>query len=210
MEMLMKIHSFAGRGFSSNCYVIRSELQGRGVVVDPSVDYATVARELGADMPAIDLILLTHGHFDHILALDEWRLKTGARVLAHEGDAGALLDSCQSCFMQFYGVDKTFAPCDGLLSEGDLLSIGEESLRVLHTPGHTAGSVCFAGDGFLVTGDTIFADGGVGRTDLPGGSTSSQSISLKRILAMQDDIVLYPGHGAPTTVVAERNNHLYL
>ena len=206
----MKIYSFTGRGFSSNCYVVCSESQGRGAVVDPSVDYDIVAQSLGVAMPTIDFILLTHGHFDHILELDDWRAKTKARVLVHEGDANSLLDSSQSCFMQFYGVDKTFAPCDGFLAEGDVLPIGGEVLRVLHTPGHTQGSVCFEGDGFLLTGDTIFADGGIGRTDLPGGSLSALRISLKRILAMQDNILLYPGHGATTSVAIERNNHLYL
>ena len=205
----MKIYSFAGNGFSSNCYVILDGSGEHAVVIDPSVGFDAVNSRLPTQ-PSFDYILLTHGHFDHILELDDWRSRTGAPVFIHTEDADMLTDPKKSCFYQFYGLQTRFAPADGSFDDGTLLQFGDAVLKVLHTPGHSGGSTCFLLEDLLVMGDTIFADGGVGRTDLPGGNMMALRASLRSILSMPQHLKIYPGHGDPSTIGAELNNHSYL
>ena len=165
----MTIHTLAGRGYASNCYLIVSD--GHAIVIDPSLSLADARRALGTALPTIDLILLTHAHFDHLLYLTEWREETGAPLAMHALEAHALADPMKTAFSLFLGRQDVFAPPEQVLHDGSILKVGKESLRVLSTPGHTVGSICIFGDGCVFTGDTVFTDGGYGRTDLFGGDS---------------------------------------
>ena len=159
-------------------------------------------------MPRISAILLTHGHFDHILSLDEWREKTGAPVCMSREDASMLLNPDLSCYRMFFGTDTVHRAADRILEEGDTVSFGKESLRVVKVPGHTAGSLLFEGDGVLFTGDTVFAYGGYGRYDLPSGSAQHLWQSIHRIFSeFPPTHRIYPGHGSSSSLEEERPYH---
>jgi glyoxylase-like metal-dependent hydrolase (beta-lactamase superfamily II) len=143
-------------------------------------------------------IILTHGHFDHMLSLDALTdALPDTPVMIHASDAENLLDGEKNAFRTFFAYDRTFHRADKLLKEGDRLPLGEEYLTVVHTPGHTKGSICLLSSekDVLVSGDTLFAQG-YGRYDLYGGDPTALFASLRRLSALRSDaLTLAPGHG---------------
>lgn len=203
----MKIHSFFDGGYCSMSYLVTDDGGREGVVIDPSLPYANAMAKLGS-LPSITAILLTHGHFDHILSLDKWRSKTGAPVCICREDACMLTDPSLSCYRSFLGTDTVHGAADRLLTEGDEIRFGNECLKVFKAPGHTAGSCIYVGDGVLFTGDTIFSYGGYGRYDLPSGSAAHLFESIRRIFSsFPPSYRIYPGHGGPSTLSEERSYH---
>ena len=198
-----------GGGYASNCYLIFDRLTGEGAVVDPSSDLDAVMVAAGRVGASVTKILLTHGHFDHILNLKPLRETTGAPVYVHADDAACLTDARRSLFLSFLGRNVTFLPAEHLLRDGDTVAVGSETVTVLHTPGHTSGSVVYAFGGALLTGDTLFA-GSVGRTDLLGGDSDALERSLCRLMELPDDTVIYPGHGGRSTIGHEKSTNPFL
>ena len=198
-----------GGGYASNCYMIFDRLSGEGAVIDPSSDYDAVMSAAGRVDVAVTKILLTHGHFDHILNLRPLRETTGAPVYVHADDAACLTDARRSEFLSFLGKNITFSPAEMLLHDGDEIPIGSETVTVLHTPGHTPGSVVYAFGTTLLTGDTLFA-GCIGRTDLLGGDSNAMNCSIRRLLKLPDDTVIYPGHGGKSTIEHEKSSNPFL
>ena len=192
-ELQVQLHCLYGGGYASNCYLLSSG--EHAIVIDPSLSLRDACRALGTPLPHIDRIVLTHAHFDHILYLAEWRQQTGAPLAMHEYEAHALSDPSKTAFWQFLGRSDVFAPPEILLREGSVLTLGEEEIRVLHTPGHTVGSICLLADGAIITGDTVFTDGGFGRTDLYSGDEHALFASIKRLTALDVEGKMYPGHG---------------
>ncbi|MBQ8352066.1 MAG: MBL fold metallo-hydrolase [Clostridia bacterium] len=205
----MKIECYGGRGYESNCYLIMDDGETHALVLDPSVDFHTVFRQRGKSLPPIDKILLSHAHFDHMLAVDDWREKTGAPLAVHEADAAALGDGEKNVYRLFTGHDGGTAPAEQLLREGDTIAVGDEYLTVLHTPGHTPGCMCLYAPGILLSGDTLFA-GDIGRSDLPGGRTSELMASLRELGKLPPDTKVYPGHGPQTTIEREKKYNPYI
>ncbi len=203
----MTVKTFFGRGFASNAYLVLSDDGTHALIVDPSLSVGEARRRLMSELPVIDAIVLTHAHFDHMLALDGWIRETGAPVFVSAADAPALQDANISLFLPFLGEDRTFPAASRLLYDGDTVAVGKERLTVLHTPGHTPGSIVLRGDGFLLTGDTVFEGGGYGRTDFPGGSMGELVTSLRRIFSLDGEYTLYPGHGDNTTLTREKRMH---
>ncbi len=196
--MMMKIQNFFPGSWGSNCYLLTAN--GHAAIIDPSADATTLIQAVKNADCDLDFILLTHGHFDHILSVDALRKLSGAPLYIHEEDAPMLTDAHKNAFYTFFRVDRTYAPADKLLHEGDLLMLGGETLRILHTPGHSPGSVCVDCNGeFLITGDTLFANN-YGRYDLWGGSPVILRESLARLGTLPEDTIIYPGHGAPETL----------
>ena len=133
----------------------------------------------------------------------------GGPLLIHALDK-ALLGAAQNNELRFWLNAKDSPPADGFLEEGQEVRIGRSALRVIHTPGHSPGSVCFLGENFLLSGDTLFCEG-VGRTDLPGGSARQLEESIRiKILSLRDDLDVLPGHGPHTTVGQERSNNPFI
>ncbi len=191
----MKIQNLYPGSWGSNCYLLTAG--GHATIVDPSADASTLMQAVTDAGCVLDLILLTHGHFDHILAVDALRKLGDAPLYIHEEDAPMLADARKNAFYTFFRMERTYAPADRLLHEGDELTLGGEMLRILHTPGHSPGSICIDCNGeFLITGDTLFAEG-YGRYDLWGGSLALLRESLKRLESLHQDLRIYPGHGAP-------------
>lgn len=193
----------------ANCYVVACDETKEGVLVDPGAEGMRIYRwvtEMGIE---ITRILLTHGHLDHIGAVDELRERFNCPVLIHAGDA-EMLTSARKNLSAYFGPGLSFRAADDLLADGQVLNVGKKTIKVLHTPGHSPGSVCLLTEQGVLSGDTLFA-GSIGRTDFPGGSLEELLRGVEtKLLTLPDDTPVYPGHGEATTIGQERANNPFL
>jgi glyoxylase-like metal-dependent hydrolase (beta-lactamase superfamily II) len=205
----MQVYTIPLGSFGTNCYVA-VDADGKAAVIDPGLFASELLRLLREKTTGVELILLTHGHADHISGAAALRDQTGAGICIHTLD-GPFTDSDDLCMAAECGYP--FAPfrADRLLSEGDTVSFGRETMTVLHTPGHTPGSVCFlhAGDRVLFSGDTLFCLT-AGRTDFPRGSHADLMRSLRRLRDLEGDYTVYPGHERATHLDAERKRNFFM
>ena len=195
----MEIISMPTMGFASNCYIIHNGKDA--FVCDPSISEKMILAALEEKGLSLKGILLTHGHFDHIWRAQELRDETGAPLYVHELDDEMLTDANKNAYRTFTGQDFTVQKADILLHDGDTISLGDEQIKVLHTPGHTKGSVCFDTGDSLLSGDTIFSEG-FGRYDLYGGNINDlkNSLSMLSKMAEGENRWLYSGHGESSTL----------
>ena len=203
----MRIFSFTPKDyFGSNTYIIESN--GIGAVIDPSVSYFDVFDGNCNENISVKYILITHAHFDHFLEIDSWIKNTGATVIVGVHDALALSDSHLNCYWQFTGRDFGYLGTYTAVKSGDTIKIGETELTVIETPGHSKGSVSFYGNGVLFVGDVLFAGGGFGRVDLPGGDYKVLANSIKELLTYPSETKVYCGHGEETTIHQLKTNFI--
>ena len=193
----MKLVHICPASWGSNCYLLCSD--GQAFVIDPSPSADAILRHADEAGVSIKAILLTHGHFDHVLSAETLHDKTGAPVMIHEADTQMLADGSKNAYSVFFGQNRAFRPADELLQDGQILTLGDEQLRVLSTPGHSRGSICLVAEDLLITGDTLFA-AGYGRTDLWGGSMRELAASLGKLSALPHHLTVYPGHGDSATL----------
>ncbi len=187
----------------SNCYVVGSEDTKVGIIIDPGGDAPVILDRVEQLGLSIKYIVNTHGHIDHIAANRQLKEATQALIAIHRDDAQWLM-SDQGDFARMLGVLSPGPPADVLLDEGDEIDFGNDSLQVIHTPGHSLGGISLVGAGMIFCGDTLFAMG-VGRVDLPGGSWETLMQSIKtRLFTMPDETTVYTGHGPPTTIGREK------
>jgi hydroxyacylglutathione hydrolase len=193
---------------SANCYIAGRKPGGEGMVIDPGGNEQDIIKAIDDSGLEIKIIVLTHGHSDHIAALRDIQDKTGAQVAIHNEDADFL--EGHGSFSSQFGISyKTPHPPDRLLQEEDEIDIGGASFTVVHTPGHTPGSICLLGENMIFTGDTIFRRG-IGTTLMPGSSRHQLLESIhRRVMVLPDETIMYPGHGRETTVGAERRDNPY-
>ncbi|NQV04387.1 MAG: MBL fold metallo-hydrolase [Candidatus Omnitrophica bacterium] len=189
----------------ANCYIVGEESTKEVFIVDPGGDYKKIKKIIDADGLRPQAVINTHGHGDHIGADGEF----GLPVWIHRLDAEFLQDPSKNLSGAFGFLLKT-KKATRLLEDGDILKIGQHSLEVIHTPGHTPGSICLKGEGVVFTGDTLFCEG-VGRTDFVYGSEDDIMRSIKeRLLRLDDDYVVYPGHGPTSTIGNEKTNNPFI
>lgn len=190
----MLIETFSVGNLSTNCYIASSRHIKDAIVIDPGLDLPLEADQIFDYISEaglnIRLIVNTHGHSDHINGDALFQEKYNVPICIHRLDAPSLA-----------GIENVNFPATVLLEEGSLIKVGDESLKVLHTPGHTPGSICLLGEGIIFTGDTLFANG-IGRTDFPGGSDSAMQVSLQKLVSLPEYYMIYPGHG-PTSIIGE-------
>ncbi len=191
---------------ATNCYIVKNPETRDAVVIDPGADITVIKDALHRADAVCRLILLTHGHFDHILAVGDLR-SDKTSVAIHENDAKMLTE--RDMFSAIIPYDpRPFEPAEYTFSKEGKYSIAGFDFYVIPTPGHTAGSVCYDFDGILFTGDTLFKNS-IGRTDL-GGDEKAMMNSLRALRDLPGDYEVYPGHDSPTTLSAERRNNPYL
>lgn len=200
----MKIQRLVLGSMMVNCYVLGEKSVA---VVDPGADANAIVGFLQKEGMTLDKILVTHGHFDHVGALSELKRMTGAKVFMHKDDICMLGDREKSLgFMVGETPDK--CEVDAVLSGGEEIEVEDEKLRVMHTPGHSMGSVSYIGDGFVCSGDLIFRES-VGRYDF--GDYNTEMESIDRLLdELGEECAILPGHGEATTVMWEMINNPYL
>ena len=194
----------------TNCYIMTDEESGESAAVDCAVfdaDYQALLQKAG--VTKLKYILLTHGHFDHVSGVKALKDACGGQIVIHPEDAACLTDPKKSLnsYVKYAVLEP--APADILIEEGSELSLGSHKITVMHTPGHTPGSVCYLTENHMFCGDTLFRLS-MGRTDLPGGSTLTLFASLERIGRMEGVYEIFPGHGEPTTLSYEKRNNFYL
>lgn len=197
--MIKIIKSIALTEYQSNCYLLESG--GRALLIDPGAPDQALAALIKDQQ--IELIINTHAHPDHIGG-DRWIAEqTGAKILLHRADL--------ELFRSLVGATGRLPLQPQFISEGQTITVGDISLTVMHTPGHSPGSVTllWQSERALFTGDLLFA-GAVGRTDFPGGSDSQLRQSLRRLVMLVGEYRLYPGHGPPTSLVRERSENPFL
>ena len=187
-----------------NCYVVGDPVTKHAIVIDPGGDAEDLMEVIAAQGIVVDAIIATHAHFDHIVAAEHVRRASGAPFFMHEADK-PLLDWFQESGRMFLGLELGAPPeVDRDAPEGLKLTAGSASLEVLHTPGHSPGSISLVGEGIVFAGDTLFA-GSIGRTDLPGGDTQALLDGVQqKLFPLGDDVIVYPGHGPRTTLGEER------
>lgn len=194
-----------------NCYIVWDDKTREGVIIDPGADAADIEEAARAEGVLVRCVLNTHGHFDHVGADGAMKAAFGAPVAIHPDDAALMADAHEHGI--FFGVDTPQQPApDILLRDAQELEFGPLRLRVIHTPGHTRGGVCFfmKDEGLLFTGDTLFA-GSVGRTDFEGGSMEALMDSISRkLLPLGDSVKVLPGHGPTSTIGEEREINPFL
>lgn len=204
----MKITVIPGGMLETNCYLVTEERAGVSALIDPGFVSGALEDAVRA-AGKVSLILLTHGHFDHISGVKHFQEMTGAKVCVSAGDAAFLSDASLnlSGMVQLSPLEPVKADVE--LRDGDEIKLGESAFRVLLTPGHTRGGCCYLAPGVIFTGDTLMR-GSVGRTDFPTGSFPELVGSLEKLAGLEGEYTVHPGHGPATTLAAEKCGNPYM
>lgn len=190
----------------NNCYLLTDTATGKSALVDCTEDSKKMMSFIEGSN--LEYILLTHGHYDHIGGVRAVKELTGAKVVISEEDE-KMLSSSRHSLAAFCGGVQNNTTADLIVSDGDTVKLGESEIRVLATPGHTKGGVCYICDGKIFCGDTLFYCS-CGRTDFPGGSVSEILASLKKIASLEGNLTVYPGHERFSSLDFERENNPYM
>lgn len=200
----MIIKQFTLGQLENNVYLVMDEKTKKAVLIDASAmspEIVQTVKELGAK---VQYILLTHGHFDHVMGVNALKKALNTEAVIHKDDL-AISDNVNE-FTRLFGLPDGEVPKYELyINDGDVITVGDMKIKVIHTPGHTEGGVCYLIEDTMFSGDTLFKES-VGRTDLFGGSFEKLSDSIKnKLFKLKNDIKVYPGHGPMTTIGHEKN-----
>jgi len=192
-----------------NCYIVGCEKTKKAAVIDPGGNVEQILGLLEKHDLTVEMIINTHGHFDHIGGNKGLVEATGAPLLIHRHDSSLLKQARETAAIFGMSANPSPEPSRELVGREEL-QVGDLSLRVYHTPGHSRGGICLYVDGHLFSGDTLFA-GSIGRTDLPEGDYTQLIYSIKeQLLGLPDDTRVYPGHGPASTIGYEKRNNPFL
>ncbi len=205
----MNIEKLTLGAMQTNCYILSDEKSGECAVIDPAAEAGEIIGYVRKNSLKIKYIILTHVHIDHIMALDELKKLCGAPVAVHEEEARLLNDN-MGTLAQLFGTAPPASKADILLHDGDNLNLGDEVLKIIHTPGHTIGGISILCGKILISGDALL-NMSIGRTDFPGGSYNQLKSSIvNKLFVLDDDTLVYPGHGEITTIGNEKSFNPFL
>ena len=209
LEAILIIKELVVGPLMANCFICGCSKTKEAVVIDPGGDANTILLSLADSKLKAKYIINTHGHFDHVSANGKMKDATGADILIHPLDAPMLEKLSSNA--AFFGVSvENSPPCDQTLEEGDTVSFGDITLKVIHTPGHTPGGISLYTNGIVFVGDTLFS-GSIGRTDFPGGDFNTLISSIKtKLFNMKDDIRVFSGHGPETSIGIEKRHNPFV
>ena len=203
---MVTVHTLVLGAYQTNCYIVHDDSSKSCAVIDPGYEPEKILATLEALGLTVDAVLLTHGHFDHVGAVEALVGRTGCKLWMKEADYTQKPSPIASFFYPIHDCDFTEV-C--FCEEGEQIHAGGLIFTVLETPGHTWGSVCYRCEDVIFTGDTLFA-GACGRTDLPGGDGQWLRRSLARLAALEEDPTVYPGHGESSSLAREKRYNPYL
>lgn len=190
-----------------NCFIIADDASKKAIVVDPGDEPDRIMDIIKNNDFVVEYIICTHGHFDHVGAVSDLKKETNAKVLIHKDELE--IYSAAKDMAAFWGYDLDPLPDpDGLVKDGEDITVGDLSFKVFHTPGHSPGGICLYSEGIVITGDTLFA-GSVGRTDFYGGDIELLKKSFKRLMALPENTRVLPGHGPETTIGREKRGNMF-
>lgn len=192
----------------TNCYLVADPESKEGVVIDPGADFDKIWKNIEKYGIIVKKIVATHGHYDHLGAVNELRKKTKAVFLIHKEDV-IFAEHPETNGSALFGDGTVSAKVDAFLKEGDVVKAGKLELKVIHTPGHSPGGICLYTDGELFSGDTLFLNS-IGRTDFPNASYELIMESLAKLMKLPEATRVYPGHGQYTTIGEEKKNNPFL
>lgn len=193
----------------ANCYILGCERTKSAAVIDPGEDADRILMKLAEDKLTLKYIINTHGHFDHVGGNAALKKASEAGLVIHPADEHMLSELGMTA-ASFGLSTENSPPPDRTVNEGDIITFGDISLKVLHTPGHSAGGISLLTDKIVFVGDTLFA-GSIGRTDLPGGDYNTLISSIKtKLLVLDEDTKVYTGHGPATTIGQEKRVNPFL
>ena len=201
----MQIKRIPAGMYAANCYILIDEENKLGCIVDPGGDEGIITEEIEKSNMQVKFILLTHGHLDHVEAVDALKQKYNIPVYI-SGKDKELMKNRQSVFGELWNTTEE----DKEINDGDVLELGNLKIKCIETPGHTPGGMCFFVEGVVFTGDTLFY-GSIGRTDFPGGNHRELINSIKtKLMTLADDIVVLPGHERESKIKFEREHNPFL
>lgn len=197
----MIVETFIVGMLSTNCYVVSCEQTKEAIIIDPGFETPSEAKPINnyidQNRLTIKFIVNTHGHSDHVSGNILVKKRYKVPICINEHDIGLIVDQ------------EEMLPKNIPLQDGSCVNFGRVSLKVMHTPGHTPGSICLIGEKCIFSGDTLFA-GGIGRTDFAGGSMRDMTASLKKLICLADSLLVYPGHGVSSTLGEEKRDNIFL
>jgi hydroxyacylglutathione hydrolase len=210
--MIMIERMFTVGRFFTNCYVVSCRQTNEAIIIDPGFDDRSEADRIfkfvGRSALTLKFIVNTHGHPDHTCGNEMTKEEFHIPILIHESDAHMLGISGEA-IAKFFGFEHSSPQADVLLHDGDLVIFGRAALKVVHTPGHSCGSISLLGEKEVFAGDTLFS-GSIGRTDFPESSAEDMKLSLRKLASFPDQLIVYPGHGPATTIGEEKRNNPFL
>ncbi len=204
----MLVNSVVVGQLEVNCYIVSDGHSPEALIIDPGDDHERIAAVIDAHLLKPKYIVFTHAHYDHVCAAGDLVRRYRVPVIMHADDRDTYRSTKDRCVSWGYAPDD-FPGDFQEVGEGDTIAVGGLRLKVIHTPGHTPGSICLSGENTLFTGDTLFQSS-VGRTDLPGGSTQQLMASLKKLTALPPETRVLCGHAGETTIGSELRSNPYL
>jgi len=195
--------------FETNCYIFGDNLSKEVIIIDPGDEADKIINVIEINNYIVKYIIITHGHFDHILAIKDIKNKYNIKIAIHKNDAEYLSNNNLNLSSTVPNITFEGITPDIIVKDGDILNLGKYKLEIIHTPGHTDGGICIKIDDILFSGDTLFR-GSIGRTDFPSGSFDKIEASIKKLYTLKDDTKIYPGHGSFTNIGREKRSNPFV